>query len=879
MRVYSEEILQDIRDEINFIWMCHEVHDLEGYMRLYAPVSQEYWLAHEPGFEIWFGNDEESIERAIKKLTIFYQDAKAPNTPFFLDPLVCAPDDVGRMVPVGTGVVWSTILCKSDDIIRQRQIKRIKDLGVYMIPLVNSEGFKAGFKILGFLKEPFKAEPKHMSPDGSSFRGVRALAEIFDLRSDERCFQNYMVSGVEYRSPEDGIYQQEKFSDILEIVGTGEHEDSIGLDGIKEKGVFIEYLVDAAICWNRYDRVQYLYERYGVDVANLESNLKKKAETEAKLESLKKEWLLIFAANKKHNLKGEMRLYTPPNQQAWRSKEPAFEVWFDENDFEGPIEAMELHYNAGMFPNSPLLFDPVVYVKDPDGVRVPLGCSVIWTTAFSTGQEIYNPESEIRIKQLGFATGDFIRAGDNVSGVKALGFRDEPYLFDEEFKNNYRTKYGDMIRNKMEEKRQIEAGEIEEDASDKPWVESNPEGDGTDKLSISGCKELFNIANVNGDGFEEYYLLTSIEYLCTNGAFASDIFDFPDIDDDQGRLDMIEKYTVSLDRVNDALKCWEGYGRIHLLWDRFGSDASKLEENLKFYNLCGRDLDLLAMVGGSNEDKEDEEIEFLVPSWLPKSTVTLISSSGGTGRSTLIHRLAIAVATDYADEESAPKWLGSEIDKEQCKGMVVYFAGEDTEAVVTARSRMLDVDGRANRIMLKCGADFDKKPDGSPTDIIDFFEKLEILPEIALVIIDPAKKYITGNEDDNDAVKDFIEAAENFAVKKKCAVLIAHGLKKEAHPKEVRDMVDYLRGSEEFAERPRLIIGFMREDTKVMAGFAKNGMPPGLGMVDGERIFVRDPEALDLVWLPGEDGVRHTTVSGAELEKIKEESKVSDEGR
>ena len=157
---------------------------------------------------------------------------------------------------------------------------------------------------------------------------------------------------------------------------------------------------------------------------------------------------------------------------------------------------MELHYNAGMFPNSPLLFDPVVYQQDDDGVRVPVGCSIIWTTAFSTGQEVYNPETEIRIKQLGLATGNFIRAGDNVSGLKALGFRGEPYLFDEEFKNNYRAQYGDMIRGKIEEVRQIEAGEVEEDASDKPWVESNPEGEGTDKISIPGCKELLDRKSV-----------------------------------------------------------------------------------------------------------------------------------------------------------------------------------------------------------------------------------------------------------------------------------------------------------------------------------------------------------------------------------------------
>jgi len=40
-------------------------------------------------------------------------------------------------------------------------------------------------------------------------------------------------------------------------------------------------------------------------------------------------------------------------------------------------------------------------------------------------------------------------------------------------------------------------------------------------------------------------------------------------------------------------------------------------------------------------------------------------------------------------------------------------------------------------------------------------------------------------------------------------------------------------------------------------------------MITEERVFARDPKSLQLIWLPGEEGVRRTTLSEEELEEIK----------
>jgi hypothetical protein len=41
-----------------------------------------------------------------------------------------------------------------------------------------------------------------------------------------------------------------------------------------------------------------------------------------------------------------------------------------------------------------------------------------------------------------------------------------------------------------------------------------------------------------------------------------------------------------------------------------------------------------------------------------------------------------------------------------------------------------------------------------------------------------------------------------------------------------------------------------------------------MGMVSEERVFARDPKKLQLIWLPGPEGVRSATLSEDELEAL-----------
>jgi hypothetical protein len=162
---------------------------------------------------------------------------------------------------------------------------------------------------------------------------------------------------------------------------------------------------------------------------------------------------------------------------------------------------------------------------------------------------------------------------------------------------------------------------------------------------------------------------------------------------------------------------------------------------------------------------------------------------------------------------------------------------------------------------------------GEGVSFFDHLERLRKIPDVPIMIIDPDRKYMTGDEDDSSAASDFFEAIEEFAIEKSTAVIIVHHLQKGAEPKSVHEVVDCLRGSQVFVDRPRVIIGMFRDGPYTIAGLAKNNIPPNLGMVAEERVFARDPKKLSLIWLPGHEGIRNANLSPEELKKLAEEAK------
>lgn len=525
------------------------------------------------------------------------------------------------------------------------------------------------------------------------------------------------------------------------------------------------------------------------------------------IKSIKLELATLWAAHEAVGLDGFMSLYTLPGQEPWRTKEPGIAFWFGKNDIDKAVEEIKTYYNDGHLPNSPLLLNPLVHDKD----RKPLGSGIIWGTGLALGIDVMQPEQKKRVEDLGAFVGLMERGAIASAGIKMIAFSNKLLL---------------------------------------------PLEDG---LTVPGCKELCEIANFRNLEYSSFYLLSGLSYLGKHGAFISN--DFSEVIPEGTK---IETCRVDSKLLIDAAFCFNAYDRHNSLFVKFGVNPDKVENNLKFYNLCARDIVLFDAVGAKHVDADTTvNFDFLVKGWIPRGAVTVIGASGGTGKSSLAHNLAVKASIDYRPGEPRPTWLGSEIDVDNCKGICVYFSGEDGPAIVHSRAKIFDPEGKAERIM------FQRTDFGEGGNISSFLKRLMKLPEVPLVVIDPARKYLTGDENDAGVVSEFFEAIEEFAIRKHSAVVVVHHLAKGAKPRHVSDIYDLLRGSQVFIDRPRVVIGMYREGMNTIAGLAKNNIPAQMGMIQGERLYVREAKTLELVLIPGAAGRRGENLSEEEIEAIK----------
>ena len=536
---------------------------------------------------------------------------------------------------------------------------------------------------------------------------------------------------------------------------------------------------------------------------------------------------LIWAAHKAVGLSGFMSLYTNADQVPFRAKMAGELFWFGPDQVEAASHKIIELYNEGVLPNSPMMLNPVVHGKNEDGTYTPIGSGIIWCTSWCLGIDMLNDESTERIWEKGVLASPYHRGASDRAGLKMIGFCDSVQTLTEDGK------------------------------------------------SVTGCKELYDLANIQCDQYWHYYLLSGISYLSNNGMFLH-----PDVysllpknaaKDPESMDKIVHSNAINVQNVLEAAFCWNSYERYHSLYKKFGTHPDDVETNLRFFNLVARDVQLFDATGPMRKDA-DAMFEFIVPGLIPRGSVTLLAATGGTGKSSLAHQLCILSSIDYELGEEAPHWLGQRLAIEKCKGICVYFSGEDGPPIINARAQIFDPEGRAKRLM------FQRTDFGEGVSFSQHMRRLHKIPNVPIMVIDPARKYLTGDEDDAGVVSEFFEAIEEFAITKGAAVVVVHHLKKGANPTSAHEVLDMLRGSQVFIDRPRVVIGMFRDGPYTIAGLAKNNIPPNMGMVTEERVFARDPKRLGLLWLPGHEGIRNPNLTEEELQKIATEAQLSGRG-
>jgi len=517
--------------------------------------------------------------------------------------------------------------------------------------------------------------------------------------------------------------------------------------------------------------------------------------------TIRDELQLIWEAHRRVGLSGKMCLYSISTPRPWPSKTPGLTFWFGPDEIDKAADFFIGHYNKGVFPCAPLLLNPIVH-REVDGVYQPQGSGIVWATAL-TVNPIAADKIE-RLKSTGVST-SYIARGDNPkAGLKMLGFS----------------------------------------KTSLPAL-----SDGT----VHGNESLYHLADISGEEFWPYYLLSGISYLSHVGGYTT--APLAELVSDS-TVDALDTYTIDSPTLDEAAQCWERYDRHPTLYARFGNHVAKLDDNLKFYRYCAGDFGLFDAIGPDSmrtESKSEGGFDFLVHGLIPRGSIVLLAGTGGTGKSSIAHKLCCLAATDWRDDEQ-PMWLGQPLNKELSKGICIYFSGEDGPAIITARNEIFDPEKRAQRLMFQRNHFVDAQ--GGELPFAEFLDRLRNMPEVPLLVVDPARKYLTGDEEDSAVVSHFFEAIEKFAHERNTAVIVVHHLSKGAKPTSAREVLDELRGSQVFIDRPRVVIGMFREGPRTVVGLAKCNIPPSLGMVVNERVFAHNPQTLDLTQLPGKEGVR-----------------------
>ncbi len=527
------------------------------------------------------------------------------------------------------------------------------------------------------------------------------------------------------------------------------------------------------------------------------------------------EW--IFAAHARLGLRGAMSVYSIDEQDPWVPETPGIRLWFTATELDATTDFILEFYRAGARPNTTLLLNPIIHEPMEDGTYKPLGSGITWCTTLVKGVDFVTKDTIRRVRDQTVPFGFFERGEENKqAGIKVVACVEEVLT---------------------------------------------PTEDG----AVSGNRAIGDLINLECEEYFPYYMLSGLSYLTKNGSYIHpDFATLVGLNNELTIEQSVEACRRQLQPVLDAAQCWNAYHRQQKLYDKFGQDPKLIEQNLEFYRLCASDLFLFDRTGPMREDL-DVEFDFVVKGFIPKGAIVVLAASGGTGKSSIAHELCVRMAIDYREDEQ-PTWLGLPLNKEHCHGIPIYFSGEDGPAIINARGKLFDPEGRAKRLMFH-RTDFG----GEDVEFPQFIERLYKMPDVPVMVVDPARKYLTGNEDDSDVVSTFFEAIETFALEKSTTVVVVHHLQKGAYPKSIREVLDELRGSQVFIDRPRVVIGMYREGPYTTVGLAKCNIPPNLGMITDEMVFVRDPQLLQLVQMPGEKGWRRTSVSPEELAAIKAE--------
>lgn len=258
--------------------------------------------------------------------------------------------------------------------------------------------------------------------------------------------------------------------------------------------------------------------------------------------------------------------------------------------------------------------------------------------------------------------------------------------------------------------------------------------------------------------------------------------------------------------------------------------AKQLAELAEEWRDAGYDWGTFQATGARRLARSPESIEAIVPGLIFRGKVHLLLAAAGAGKSTLAHELAFKLGARQRPGSGPLTWCGQPLRRAAKPGVIRFFSGEDAADIVAARDRALAGAGVGDNGLTVIPANRDK--------LMEFVRRFRGakrgepgVPD--LVIIDPARTFLDGNEDQSENVGSWLGELVELAAGTGAAVLVLHHLAKNVRPHSLEEVKRACRGSGVWIDRPRVVIGMYRSSGVTRIGVCKTNIP---GVKSGETI-------------------------------------------
>lgn len=262
---------------------------------------------------------------------------------------------------------------------------------------------------------------------------------------------------------------------------------------------------------------------------------------------------------------------------------------------------------------------------------------------------------------------------------------------------------------------------------------------------------------------------------------------------------------------------------------RVGIPASEVKRQAALFERVGYDIELYDLA----DKPKDEEIQFVVPGLIPRGMVGLLIGGHQIGKSTLLDELCAKLECNLPGV--MPEFLGIPLTG----GMTtVFLSGEDPISIFSQRrSTLAKTWGEGSGLVI----------DATTRSFSELLALIRRIPKIDLIVLDPARRFIVGDEDSSSNVSAFFQELVALAQEKNCAIMVVQHGKKGHQPRSLKEISP--RGSGVFLDRPRFVLGmFQNADGSIGIGLLKHNIPTGVPMweLGKARYFTRDPDTLSL---------------------------------